>query len=159
MSTFLNKEIVTLYDQGLSVSEISSEMQLAEEAVRTVLSDSSIRYNKELAASTKPAENKNGVDQDGLREDDRREMLNVIRQIAIAGENDHVRLRAASYIVDEQAGRHDVQKRLNELAAKGAGTLNINVLMLNKGLARLRAGAVKPATVTIEAQQLLPQTT
>ena len=157
----INSEIVKLYSLGLTVSDIVSEVQLSEAAVRAVLEDASPRYIAELAqqkessASEKAATNEFGAPALGLRKSDREDMLEVIRSLAHEADNDSTRLRAATFIVDEHAGRHDAARRLAEGVNKGLSGLNISVLVLNEGLNRLRNARtprVQQQPILIDAQ-------
>jgi hypothetical protein len=54
----------------------------------------------------------------------------VILDLALGAEDEHLRFKAASYVRDDKKGRRDV--------AKGMNGNNFNILFLNQQLAKVR---------------------
>lgn len=128
-----NDEIVTMYDElGFSVEEIVAETGYEPGAVKVILADRSTKYNL-VARGSATDDHRKGARPGETTDADLAEMTDVIRSIARNGENDGIRLKAATYLRDDRLGRLDVRKEQDK------GSLNINVLMLNQGLKKLRA--------------------
>lgn len=159
----LRSDILNLYASGLTPAEIAAEVNVQQIAVISLLEECSPEYQRAMvaqsASSTKPAEratNEFGTLTAGLKPTDRQDMLEVVRQLAYEADNDSIRLKAATYIIDEDAGRHDVARRIGEQAGKASG-ITLNVMLINEGLNRLkqaRAAAANPTTVTLDVAQI-----
>lgn len=169
----LSSDVIMMYRSGVPIPEIASEVGLREAAVIGYLETSCDEYKRAVACATdeSPSEVPSSSSTNtttkfaaidptanpiGLRPSDRTDMLEVIRQIAYEGDNDSTRLKAAGYIIDEAAGRHDIHKTLaaNSNGTIGGSPLTLNVMLINQGLSKLRQSrdaAKHPTSITIDA--------
>lgn len=114
----LDTQVLTAYETlGMSPEEIASELQINLEAVIYSLSSNSPSYrafirNSEKANSTggsqitTPVEGVSTTTLNDVSDADSKEMLEIMKQIARAGDNEDTRFKAAKYIFEERKGRN-----------------------------------------------------
>ena len=136
-------DILTMYNNGLSVEEIAADTGYDALAVKQVLIANSPEFRKSLKATAQPAP---GSQTENDAQEESKIMLGVIRDIALTEEdNPMARLRAAIYVHDELKGRNDKKEM------KGP---SINVLVLNAAINRAR---LRSAETDISSMIELPE--
>jgi len=124
----MNAEITSIKiayeEEGMSPEDIASDRDLEVGAVKTALMQSSSQYRK--ACGREESES------DGLNfgDDDLRRVNQVILDLALGAEDEHLRLKAAMYVRDDKKGRKEV--------VKGIAGQNFNILMINEQLRKGR---------------------
>lgn len=122
---FTNTQIISLYDSEPSstIDDLAIAFDFSVESVKLILAAGSQRYKKELAENPET-----------FTADDARLAAQTIKELCYA-ENEGVRLKAATILLDEQKGRRNPLKN-----AQKVGVLNINILnnYLNKGQEALK---------------------
>ena len=108
--TSLEQEIVTMYEEmSFGIEDISKEIGIDCTSVKAALACYSERYaelNKSaLAVITSPGPLDKPTSE-FLTKADSKEMLQIVKSIAIHGEEDGCRLKAAIYIHEEACGRN-----------------------------------------------------
>lgn len=128
MSAVLQQLKVAYEQEGMSIDEIASDLDLEPIAVKSGLMQVSSKYRKEVGAPSNGEENSNDFTDDQLRD-----INDVIYQIAVSSESDKVRLAAATYIRDDKKGRKELKRLM------GSGGVTINVLeAFNNRLSQVR---------------------
>lgn len=115
---------VAYEEEGMSPEEIASDRGLDVAAVKAGLMQVSAKYRKDCGKEESTKDDLNFSD------DHLRRVNEVIYDIALSAEDDHLRLKAATYIRDDKKGRKEV--------AKSMSGNNFNILMLNEQLAKVR---------------------
>jgi hypothetical protein len=116
----LDTQVLTAYETlGMSPEEIAGELQINLEAVIYSLSSNSPSYRKFVRDSEKA--NSTGGSQittpvegalvsttipNDVSDAESQEMLEIMKQIARAGDNEDTRFKAAKYIFEEKKGRN-----------------------------------------------------
>ena len=115
---------VAYEEEGMSPEEIASDRGLDVAAVKAGLMQVSAKYRKDCG--------KEDAEKDDLNfsDDHLRRVNEVIYDLALSAEDDHLRFKAATYIRDDKKGRKEI--------AKGMSGNNFNILMLNEQLAKVR---------------------
>lgn len=112
--TAASQQIVTAFeDVGLTPEAIAAEYEYEVSVVKATLAQYSSKYR---SAATKD-------DDLGFKDDEAKEMQDIILQIARYSEDDNLRFKAARYVRDDKKGRLDLIKQLPGL--------NISVLAFN----------------------------
>lgn len=123
-----NLQIKVSYEElGMTPEEIAEDRELDINAVKAALMQSSAVYRKNCDAEDKDEAALNFSDQD------LKQVNEVIKQIAIYGEDDNLRLKAAMYIRDDKKGRKEV--------VKAVGGQQFNILMFNEAMKQVRGAA------------------
>jgi hypothetical protein len=112
--------IVSAYEQEkMSPEDIAQDRDLDIAAVKGALMQGSSLYRKACGE-----ENESGGDTHNFSNDDLSRVNQVILDLALGSEDEHLRFKAATYIRNDKKGRLEPAKVL-----QGSG---INVLMINK---------------------------
>lgn len=120
------RTIINAYEQeGMSPLEIAEDRDLDLTAVKTALMQGSSKYRKDCGKEEEE------VDELNFSNEELRRANQVIVDLALGSEDDHLRLKAATYIRDDKKGRKEVTKAL-------AGN-NFNVLFINEQLKKVRS--------------------
>jgi hypothetical protein len=118
--TASNTQIVNAYENlGMAPNEIASSLEFDENAVKMVLASESALYRRNVSEK-----------KETFSPEDAEEAALTMRSLMYSSEQDAVRYRCAKYILDERAGRHDVQ---------GLAGTNININLINERLQQARA--------------------
>lgn len=115
---------VAYEEEGMSPEEIASDRGLDVAAVKAGLMQVSAKYRKDCGKEEETKDDLNFSD------DHLRRVNEVIYDLALSSEDEHLRFKAATYIRDDKKGRKEV--------AKSMGGNNFNILMLNEQLAKVR---------------------
>lgn len=109
---------------GMTPEEIAEDRSLDIAAVKAGLMQSSAKYRKSC--------NVESEDEDGLNfsDNDLRYVNKVIKEIALASEDDNLRLKAAIYIRDDKKGRKEVKQAVNNM--------QFNILQFNQEMQKVR---------------------
>lgn len=113
--TATNQDIVSLYEQGLSIDEIACELGWEREAVKAILLVNSKLYKEQC-------QTQEGAEQE-ITDDEYKEILKAYKQLAIYSDVDSVRERALRNLINERKGRNNIQGLLK-------GT-NFNITLIN----------------------------
>lgn len=117
--TAANQTIVTLYElEGLSPEQIAEAECFELAAVKSVLMQFSRMYKEKMKIG----------EEEGFTDAEEKACRQVLAQLAQYSEDDHIRLRAAMYIRNDKKGRLDI--------AKAQTGLNLNITMINEGIAQ-----------------------
>jgi len=123
-----NLQIKVSYEElGMSPEEIAEDRELDINAVKAALMQTSAQYRKACGAEDEDEAALNFSDQD------LKQVNEVIKQIAMFGEDDNLRLKAAMYIRDDKKGRKEV--------VKAVGGQQFNILMFNEAMKQVRGAA------------------
>ena len=137
--TAANQTIITLYElEGLSPEQIAEAEGYELAAVKSILMQFSPVYKQKLKVG----------EEEGFTDTEEKACRSVIAQIAQYAEDDHVRLRAAMYVRNDKKGRLDI--------AKAQQGLNINVTMINEGIAQAieRANASRNRVIELAPHEV-----
>lgn len=121
-----NEELAQMYDAGLSLEEMALETGYEVSAIKNTLLQISSRYRAEARLVAKREGAKPQITDE---EDDA--IIEALKNIVYSSDNDMVRVKAAIYLHDEKKGRNDAR-------LKQTSGVNINVLMLNSALKKVR---------------------
>lgn len=132
-----NLQIVNAYEElGLSTEEIAAALDYPLASVKMVLASESSKYR--IASQRNDA--------DTFTDQDKEEAKLVMLSLMRSSDADAVRYRSARYVLDDKAGRLDVNKL--------AGT-NISISIINERLAEARKAielAKEKPIVNVESQ-------
>ena len=121
MSTNATQEVLDLYETcGMSIEEIAEETGYDPLAIKNILLGSSSRYRRDNA----------GTDEALVSDAELKQLAQAAKQLAFTSENDYVRAKMITYLIDEKKGRND--KKAN------GPVVNVNILGLNDALARAK---------------------
>lgn len=122
--TAANATIVTSYEVlELSVEDIAAQEGLEVESVKAILAGHSSLYRERLRSDSATEDISNGEFED---------IKSAMKQIALYGEQEGVRLKALRFLWDEKKGRNEIKKD------EGARNLRVNVLIFNQQLKKIR---------------------
>lgn len=135
MSSELEQLKIAYETLRMSPEEIAEDRELDISAVKAGLMQCSAAYRRDCGVESKEEDKLNFSDQDLL------DVNEVIKQIAMYGEDDNLRLKAATYIRDDKKGRRDVAKQI--------GGMTFNLLQFNQMMEQTReiAGRAKQKLV------------
>lgn len=116
-----SEQIVTLYeDLGVKPPEIAEALECELGAVELVLAQSSAKYRASKAIAQTGSNSNKAIGQTRLFDDEQAaEAARVLLQQMQYSEDEHIRQKAARFVIDEVKGRNDV-KNIRHL------TLNVN---------------------------------
>ena len=123
MSAELNAIKVAYEEESLTPEFIAEDRGLDVSAVKAALMQSSSKYRKDCGIEDEKSDAIN------FSKDEQERVKNVILDIALGADDEHLRFKAASFIRDDSKGRRDVVRNM-------AGN-NFNVLFLNQQLAKV----------------------
>jgi hypothetical protein len=123
MSAELNAIKTAYEEEGLTPDFIAEDRGLDLAAVKAALMQSSSKYRKDCGIEDEKSDSIN------FSKDEQERVKNVILDIALGADDDHLRFKAAAFIRDDAKGRRDVVRNM-------AGN-NFNVLFLNQQLAKV----------------------
>ena len=144
----MNPELTALkiaYEQEeMSPEEISEDRDLDVAAVKAGLMQCSSKYRKACGQEDEE------VDELNFSKDEQRRLKEVILDIALGAEDEHLRFKAATYARDDAKGRKDV--------VKGVAGQNFNILMINQKMAQVRemSNKVKNAVLGDKSRANVP---
>lgn len=119
--TASNLQIVTLYENGLTVDQIHNEFpDLDTSSIKAVLLANCPAYSQKT-------EDK----EEEITDDEYKQFLTVYKQIALFGEHDHIREKALRRLMDEKKGRLDIHRIVKN-------DKTINVILFNQQLLQTR---------------------
>ena len=125
MSAELNA-IVNAYEQeGLNPEQIAEDRDLDIASVKAALMQGSSRYRK---ACNKENEN---IDELNFSDDQLARVNQILLDLALGADDEHLRFKAASYVRDDKKGRKEI--------AKGMAGNSFNILYINQQMAKVRA--------------------
>lgn len=128
-------QLVSLYEQGLEVEEISQAFpELAVESIKMALTAGSAKYRQKLEEG-----------KENFSEADKLAACKAMRSL-LGAEKESVVFHAAKYIIDDKAGRHSTITNLRN--AMGG----VSVTVLNLHLTRAQE-AIKKARGEVQIQQ------
>lgn len=117
--------IKTAYEElGMTPQEIAVDRNLDEAAIKAALMQSSILYRRACGAEPEAQNDLNFDDEQLARVNE------VIMDLALAAEDEHLRFKAATYVRDDKKGRKDVVR-----GVQGSG---INILFINQQIQKAR---------------------
>jgi hypothetical protein len=117
--------IKTAYEQeDMSPEQIAESQELDITAVKAGLMQCSSKYRKACGTEDEDEDRLNFTNDQLSRVND------VIVDLALGAEDEHLRFKAAAFIRDDKKGRRDV--------VKGMSGNNFNILFINKQLERAR---------------------
>ena len=124
-------ELVTIRtayeDEAMSPEQIAESQDLDLAAVKAALMQCSPQYRKDCGREEETEDILN------FSNDDLTRVNQVIVDIALGGEDEGIRLKAATYIRDDKKGRKEVVKAI--------GQNNFNILFINEQLKKVRGVA------------------
>ena len=126
-----NHQVVTMYEElRCTPEEIAHGLDLDLQAVILTLATNSKKYRLDKTKEQK-GEDAKVVTGDVVlyQSDEVNEAAEVIASLMRHSEDEHVRMRAATFVINESKGRHDVKTVKN---------LNINVNFINEQMRRAR---------------------
>lgn len=127
-----NQELVELYNQGLSVTEISEETGYDIAAIKAVLLQCCHKFREDCHLASGASANSNSSSDERSNSDllitkeEDREIVQALKRVAFEADNELVRFRALTYLHDEHKGRND-----KDDTSRG---LNMNILVFNRAL-------------------------
>ena len=124
-------QITSLYEQGVSVEDISSELDLEIEAVKTALAQHSSKYRQNLKQNEEVFS-----DQDF-------ELARDALKSCLYSEEDSTRFRAARFIINERKGRNDLVKNLQQIGS-------MNILIINRQMLKAKQALEKSKSEIID---------
>lgn len=117
--------IRTAYEQeGMTPEQIADCQELDIVAVKAGLMQCSSKYRKDCGKEDEVEDNLN------FNNDQLQRVNEIIVDLALSAEDEHLRFKAASYIRDDKKGRRDI--------VKGMAGNNFNVLFINQQLEKAR---------------------
>ena len=118
MTAELNSIKTAYEEEGLSPEFIAEDRNLELPTVKAALMQCSSRYRKECGQEE--------PDEDGLNfsKDEARRVKDMMLDLALSAEDEHLRAKMCTIVYDDHKGRRDL--------AKGMNGANFNVLMINK---------------------------
>ena len=117
--------IRTAYEQeGMTPEQIADCQELDIVAVKAGLMQCSAKYRKDCGKEDEEEDRLN------FNNDQLQRVNDIIVDLALGAEDEHLRFKAASYIRDDKKGRRDV--------VKGMAGNNFNVLFINQQLEKAR---------------------
>lgn len=126
------QSIKVAYEElDMSPEEIATDRELDVVSVKAALMQSSAKYRRACGA-----ENTEDTAKLNFTDNDLEAANDVIRNLALYSEDDHLRFKAATYIRDDKKGRKEVVK----LMSHGP---HFNILMFNEQMAKIREVAEK----------------
>jgi len=138
-----NLQIVHLFENlQLSPEEIASNLELELGAVLLSLSAESSKYRREMAVEQKSkGEIVKEEDVQLFNTADVSDAAAVIANLMRDSEDEHVRMRAAKFVVNEGKGRNDT---------KAVKNLNVSVNYINEQMQRARAAKDRAKETVID---------
>ena len=128
MSAELEQLRVGYETLNMTPEELAADRELELAAVKAGLMQISGKYRRDCNAAEADDESLN------FSNDDLRAVNDVIKRLALYGEDEHLQLKAAMYIRDDKKGRREVVK------AVGGNTFNI--LQFNEQMRSVRENAL-----------------
>jgi len=125
MQTEVESIVVSYETLGMTVEEIARDRELEVASVKAALMQGSAKYRKECGKEEDEESRLNFSDSDLEAANE------VIRNIAVYGEDPYLRFKAATYIRDDKKGRKEVVKAV-------AGQ-QFNILMFNEHMQKVRS--------------------
>lgn len=125
MTAELTSIRVAYEDEQMSPEEIAEDRGLDISAVKAGLMQCSSMYRK---ACGKEEEEEDVLN---FSKDEQRRVRDVILDLALGADDEHLRAKMATYVRDDAKGRKDVVKQM-------AGQ-NFNILMINEQMKKVRA--------------------
>ena len=105
------QQIKSSYEElGMSPEEISVDRELDLVAVKAALMQSSSKYRKACGKEDEVEDNLNFNNEQLQRAND------VIYELAMAAEDEHLRFKAATYIRDDKKGRKELVKQVQGMS-------------------------------------------
>ena len=129
MSAELNAIKVAYEEEGLSPEFIAEDRQLDITAVKAALMQSSSKYRKDCGMEEEEGDELN------FSKDEQRRVKDMMMDLALGAEDEHLRAKLCVIVRDDAKGRRDVVKNMS-------GN-NFNVLFLNEQLSKVRGVADK----------------
>ncbi len=129
MVAALNTIKVAYEEEQMSPEDIAIDQSLSIEAVKGALMQCSSKYRKDCGQED--------VQEDDLNfsNDELRRVNQVITDLALSAEDEHLRFKAATYIRDDKKGRKEVVKNQKDS--------NINIFNFNERIAQIREASTK----------------
>lgn len=132
--------IKTAYEEeGMSPEQIAEDRGLDIVATKAALMQSSFKYRKDCGHESEEKDELNFSD------DELKRVNQVILDLALGAEDDHLRFKAATYVRDDKKGRKEIVK-----AIKDNGT---NITIFNQKILQVREAAAR-LTSSINQPQL-----
>jgi hypothetical protein len=127
MQTEVESIVVSYETLGMSVEEIAGDRELEISSVKAALMQGSSKYRRECGKEDEAESRLNFTDSDLEAANE------VIRNIAVYGEDPYLKFKAATYIRDDKKGRKEIVKQV-------AGQ-QFNILLFNEHMAKVRGVA------------------
>ena len=143
MASATDQQIKTAFEEsGMTPEEISEDLGFQVEAVKAKLMQVSSKYRKACGMES--------LEEDALNfSNDQLQRANeVIYELAVGSEDDHLRFKAATYIRDDKKGRKEVVKAL--------GNTSFNMFQFNGLLQNARQGAEKMRELMQQKDKAIP---
>lgn len=140
------EQIVNMFENlGLDISQISDALDLEKGAVEFALVSNSSKYRQSLAVKETGKTDGVSISRTNLFNNDE---VNEAARVFIAqlmSEDEHIRQKAAKFIINESKGRHDTVKNLKQVNTQ------FNVTIVNDQLKRAREAkeAAKSKHITV----------
>lgn len=128
---------------GLSIEDIASDRGLEVASVKSALLNCSSKYRRDVGVLDSSNDESKKLD---FSDNDLLAVNNVIREVALYGEDDNIRLKAAMYIRDDKKGRRELRQVL------GGNTFNI--LAFNHNMAQMREKVEKMKQQMLEVKEV-----
>lgn len=137
-----NTQIAALYEvEGLDPNTIADALGYSVEAVKMALMSGSAKFRRDQKK-----------DDSLFTEDDRKAASEIMKSLMYSEESDNIKFKSARYVLDEMAGRHDVEHK------KDMG-FNVNIINVHMAKAEeaIKAALAKPINkprelVAVEAE-------
>lgn len=124
MTTELSALRVAYEDEGMSPEEISQDRALDLTAVKAGLMQCSVKYRKDCGKESEE------IDELNFNNEDLRRVNEVILDLALGAEDEHLRAKMACYVRDDKKGRKEIIHNI-----QGS---NFNVLFINEQMRKVR---------------------
>ena len=124
MTTELSALRVAYEDEGMSPEEIAQDRALDLTAVKAGLMQCSAKYRKDCGKESEE------IDELNFNNEDLRRVNEVILDLALGAEDEHLRAKMACYVRDDKKGRKEVVRNI-----QGS---NFNVLFINEQMRKVR---------------------
>jgi hypothetical protein len=130
MNSCTDSQIRTAYEVNkMTPSEISDDLGFDEVAIKAKLMQCSSQYRRDCGAEPESEDGLNFTDEQLGRVND------VIFDLAVGGEDEHLRLKAAMYVRDDKKGRKEIVRNIQGNT--------FNMLTFNEAIQAARIGASK----------------